>query len=707
MEGSYFPAIDEFDHKFYHIAQKSAEYMDPNQRLTLLSATRALNDSGCLEAIRGTRTSVYGSVNTNQQYQYQLQLQALGLTPDLLDLLNSTMASRINYIFDLKGPAVMTDTGSSSSLVSVIQAADELRRGITDYAVIVSSNLYIKPGEKVDKLINILATDAATKAFDERSTGTFMGEGVCAVILKRRGEAERDGNYIYGLIKGYAMNNDGRTVNMSAPNPLARESLIEEAWSPFAEQLDRLAFIESRGRETGAGDSVEIESLPRFFLEHGVNRQAVALVDSKSNFGHLDVASGLFSLIKSVMSLERGVLLPHPDFRIPDSEGDFKPSVFYSPVKNSQLRPCSLAGVSSYGMTGTNAHVILEGYENAGKRIAEPLEMQLRSYWFPLDRNSFAVSNPLQRLETEHTLCVQFPLILQQCWEIREHVFGGSHLMVSTAIFEMLAQGLQATGYGLEAFNIRNLHILAPLSSGEEALKVNLVIDKLTLRGTVSYSAAGEYRNWLQLELVPKALQAEGATPAGLDQDTGLEEFEELEEFEVLEELEVTSQVGDLEGTSLQIPGRWKTVDRLWVSAERDRALVKLKAPSGYEREFDLYSFYPSLLDPAFNALNKLAEPGEILFPWLWSEIDFGTGALIGSEFYSDLRIREKTSDNKGNIILTLDIILYDSLGRAVISVRNYKVKNALITPGGEPRGDYFKQEHYVETVFKGPGSRS
>ncbi|MDF9843907.1 3-oxoacyl-(acyl-carrier-protein) synthase [Paenibacillus sp. PastF-1] len=691
MEGSYFPAIDQFDHKYYHIAQKSAEYMDPNQRLTLLSATRALNDSGCLESIRGTRTGVYGSVNTTQQYQYQLQLQALGLTPDLLGMLNSTIASRINYIFDLKGPAVMTDTACSSSLVSVIQAADELRRGVTDYAVIVSSNVYIKPGEKADKLVDILAADATTKAFDERSTGTSIGEGVCSVVLKRRGDAERDGNYIYGLIKGYAINNDGHTVNMSSPNPLAQEGLIEEAWSPFADQLDRLAFIESHGTGTAVGDSIEFESLTPFFLEHGVSRQSVALTACKSNFGHLDVASGLFSLIKSVMSLERGILLPHPNFRIPNGEIDFEQSVFFIPDKSSPLRRCSLAGVSSFGMTGTNAHVILEGYEGAGERKVKPLEMQLRPYWFPLDRNSFAVSHPLQRLETEHTLCVQFPLSMQQCWEIREHVFGSSHLMVGTAIFEILAQGLHTTAYSLEAFNIRNLHILAPFSTCEEALKINVVIDKLTLRGTVSYSAAGEFRNWLQFELVPRAgRQAEGLA-AGLIQDMGLEE---------LEELEVTSQVGDGQGGGLQVSGRWETVDRLWVSAERDRALVKLKAPSGYEREFGLYSFYPSLLDPAFNALNRMAVPGEILFPWLWSEIDFSTGALSGSEFYSDVRIREKTSDNIGNIILSLDITLYDSLGRAVISVRNYKVKNALNT-GGEPRSDYFKQEYYVETVFK------
>lgn len=688
MEGSYFTVIDGFDHKFYHIARKSAEYMDPNQRLTLLSATRALNDSGYLENIRGTRTGVYGSVNTTQQYQYQLQLQSLGLTPDLLGMLNSTIASRINYIYDLKGPAVMTDTACSSSLVSVIQASGELRRRDIDYAVVVSSNLYIKPGEKADKLVDILAADATTKAFDERSTGTSIGEGVCSVILKRREDAERDGDYIYGLIKGYAVNNDGHTVNMSSPNPLAQESLIGEAWSPLADQLDRLAFIEAHGTGTAIGDSIEFESLNPFFLEHGVSRQSVALTACKSNFGHLDVASGLFSLIKSVMSLQRRVLLPHPDFSIPNGEIEFEQSVFYIPDRSRPLPERSLAGVSSFGMTGTNAHVILEGCEGKGVHRVKELELELRPYWFPLDRNSFAVSHPLQRLDTEHTLSVQFPLTLQQCWEIREHTFGGSHLMVGTAIFEILAQGLRSTAYDLVQFNIRNLHILTPLSVRQEAFTITLGLDKLTLRGTASYAVDGEHRNWLQFELVHKSEEGLAAVELLQDQDTELQE------------IAVTSQVGDGEEDGLQVSGRWATVDQLWVSADHDRALVKLKAPAGYEREFDLYRFYPSLLDPAFNALNRIAEPGDILFPWLWSEVEFSSGGLSGSDFYSELRIREKTSDNIGNIILSLDINLYDDLGRAVLTVRNYKVKNALDT-GGAPRGDYFKQEHYIETAFK------
>lgn len=285
--------------------------------MTLLSATRALNDADCLEHIRGTQTSVYASVNSTQQYQYQLLLQQRRLKPDLLGMLNSTISSRIQYIYDLRGASIMTDTACSSSLVSIIQASNDLRQGIIDQAIVVSSNLYVKPGYKSDKLVDILATDARTRTFDDRSTGTSIGEGVGSVILKRKEDAERDGNFIYGLIRSYAMNNDGQTMNMSSPNPDAQERLIEQAWAPLQNEMQQLAFIEAHGTGTAIGDTIEFESLSNYFSERVKTKQKIALTACKSNFGHLDVTSGLFSLIKSALSLRNRLVLPHPGF--PDS----------------------------------------------------------------------------------------------------------------------------------------------------------------------------------------------------------------------------------------------------------------------------------------------------------------------------------------------------------------------------------------------------
>ncbi|MEC0090287.1 SDR family NAD(P)-dependent oxidoreductase [Paenibacillus macquariensis] len=686
MDGSYLERIDQFDHKYFGISQKSADYMEPNQRLTLLSATKALNDSGYLDKIRGSITSVYASVNTTQQYQYLGLLQERQLKPDLLGMLNSTISSRINYIYDLKGPSFMTDTACSSSLVSVIQACNDLQQGIVDSAVVVSANVYVKPGFKNDKLVDILAEDAKTKTFDDRSTGTSMGEGVCSVILKRREDAEEDGDYIYGLIKSYAMNNDGQTMNMSSPNPLAQGSLIEQAWAPLEKDLKHIAFIEAHGTGTAVGDTIEFESLNNYFLSHDLHKQSVALTAGKSNFGHLDVASGLFSLIKSVLSLRNRTILPHPDFKIPNSEIDFEDSIFFIPDKYQVIEDNALAGVSSFGMTGTNAHVVLQRYDSDVEHPVKDLDFNLHAYWFPLESNSFAIKNELQRMENETTWFVQFPLSVNHNWEIKEHKFNKKHLLVGTSIFEMIAQGLRNTEYSLETYSVKNLHILNQLTVQEGAFSVLLALDKEQLKGNVTFTINETVKNWLEFELTIK-------------QDLGCEQ-DSLQEDASMQEIVVTNQVGESDDEDINVSQRWDVVDKLWVNNDQTRAVVKLRVPPGYEQEFERYHFYPSILDPTFNALNRMAEPNDILFPWHWSEINFSTDRLRGTEFYSDIQLRDKTTDAIGNIILSLDIRLYDENKQQIMSVHNYKVKNALVG-NKEEQQTFFKQQNFVPLQFE------
>ncbi|KAA8998814.1 KR domain-containing protein [Paenibacillus spiritus] len=694
MPGSYLQRIDEFDHKRFGLSQKSADYMDPNQRLALLSATRAMHDAGCLDSIRGSRSGVYGSVNTTQQYQYQQLLQEEGLTPELLGMLNSTISSRINFVYDLRGPSLMTDTACSSSLVSVIQASEDLRRRIVDRAVAVSVNVYVKPGLRKDKLVNILAADGKTRSFDERSTGTSIGEGVCSVILKRREDAERDGDRIYALIRNYSLNNDGQTMNMSSPNPEAQARLLREAWAPVGDGVGRLAFVEAHGTGTAIGDTIEFEALNAYFLARGLKAQTVALTAGKSNFGHLDVASGLFSLIKSALSLHYRTVLPHPDFRVPNEEIEFVPSPFYIPERCEALAPDALAGVSSFGMTGTNAHVVLEGWagEPQAERPEGALPLRLARYWFPKEGNSFKVRHALQRMESERRLLVQFPLHSRKHWEIAEHKFGSEHLMVGTAVFEILAQGLGGTAYSLEKYDLAHLHLLRQLSVFSGGFTVTLELDKQALKGSVHYTLEETTLPWLQFELrerLPqeKLRQEEPERHALAEPATA-----------GMRSLPVTSQVGET-CEDIAVSRRWEVVDELWVSEELDRAVVRLRVPEGLEREFGQYAFYPAMLDPAFNALNRLAEPDEIVFPWLWNEVSVRQTALAGPVLQSEIRLRERTRDERGHVILSFDVDLFDGQGRLALSARGYQAKNAARdAAGAEPaelRG-FFHREQLV-----------
>ncbi|MBH5320082.1 KR domain-containing protein [Paenibacillus sp. GSMTC-2017] len=686
MPGSYLEQIDLFDHKHFKVSQKSADFMDPNQRLALLSTTRALRDANCLHTIKGSKTSVYASANSTQQYQYQLLLQEEGLNPDLLGMLNSTISSRINYVYDLAGPSMMTDTACSSSLVSVIQASNDLRLGKANQAIVVSTNIYVKPGFKKDKIVDILASDGKTRTFDDRSTGTSIGEGVCAVILKRKEDAERDGDYIYGLIRSYAYNNDGQTMNMSSPNPQAQARLIEEAWSPLENELSKIAFIEAHGTGTAVGDTIEFESLSTYFSSRSLKGQSVALTACKSNFGHLDVASGLFSLIKSVLSLRNHTLIPHPDFKIPNEEIDFQNSVFYIPDQCQPINEGALAGVSSFGMTGTNAHVVLQAWEGASTReVKEYPPLQLNSYWYPRQGNTFKIHNELHRAETDRMIIAQFPLHSKKHWEIHEHKFGLNHLMVGTSIFEIMSQALGDTAYSLENYEIGNLHLLHQLAVQEGPFTIIFVLDKVSLKATVSFTHNGVTQSWLQFDLREKK---------GLKQSYVLK-------IEEMDEIAVTSQVGETDDSDIVVSKRWDVVDKLWVNTERTRSVIKLRIPEGLDKEFAQYAFYPSILDPAFNALNRMAEPNEILFPWIWTTIDVVQQRLQGQSFFSEIVLQDRTEDDRGNVILSFDVNMFDELGGIVLIAKGYKVKNAPATvrEKTDEQDQFFKREEL--TAFK------
>lgn len=684
VKGSYFEHIDQFDHKYFKVSKKAADYMDPNQRLSLVSATKALENSGYLNKIKGTNTGVYASVNSTQQYQYFLLMQQFDLRPDLLGMLNSAIASRISYTFDLKGPAVMIDTACSSSLYSVTQACNDLREHKVDTALAVSSNLYVNPGRQEEKLVDILSVDAKTKTFDARSSGTSMGEGVGTVVLKRLADAQRDGDYIYSVIRNYAANNDGRTMNMSAPNPLAQLDVLKQAWEPLKNELDQLAFIEAHGTGTAIGDTIEIEGLDNYFSNQSISRQSIALTACKANFGHLDVASGLLSLIKTTISLNRRRLVPHPDFQIPNEEISFEKSAFFIPDKEYDLKPGALAGISSFGMTGTNVHVVLQEYENTTNQSTSSLELNLQSYWLKINRNSFDKTKNATMIDTENELLVQYQLKLAEVWEINEHKFQGKSLMVGTSFIEILAQGLTGTVYDLKVFELRNLSIINQLSVETEEFKLLLMVDKQTATGQLLFSTDDSWKSWVTFTLneKEKILSAE-----------------RLLKEETLDELEVIRVVGENPGEDIEISARWDTVEWLGIKPDRTAALVKLKVPSEHKEEFKNYHFYPALLDPAFNAINRTLEPTDVLFPWHWGTIHVSEAKLEGTEFYSEIFLREKVKDPIGNVILTFNVRVFDENNQLILSCKDYKVKNAVMTKKREIV-QTFSTESYEQQNF-------
>jgi len=362
--GGYLERVDEFDPEFFGISPREASLMDPNQRLFLEASWEAIEDAGYGGGkIRGTRTGVYlGYADWPVYGQYitkkfpsLIHAAGAGNTPSLI-------ASRISYLLDLQGPAFLVDTACSSSLVAVHLACRAIRSGDCDMAIAGGVKACLMPVEGVFE-IGIESSHRQTRAFDDGSDGTVWGEGTVALLLKPLERALADGDRVYAVVKGSAINQDGASAGITAPNAAAQEKVIAEAWADAAIDPATVTYIETHGTGTKLGDPIEVDGIQRAFERYTSNKQFCAIGSVKSNIGHLDSAAGAAGLAKAVGSLLHGQLAPTLHFDRPNRNIAFDRSPVYV-VDRPQAwetggapRRC---GVSSFGFSGTNCHVVLE-----------------------------------------------------------------------------------------------------------------------------------------------------------------------------------------------------------------------------------------------------------------------------------------------------------------------------------------------------------
>ncbi|WP_368650561.1 amino acid adenylation domain-containing protein [Bacillus inaquosorum] len=365
VKGGYLDEIDRFDYSFFGLAPKTAQFMDPNQRLFLQSAWHAMEDAGYAgNSMNGSRVGVYAGYS-KVGYDYERLLSANypeELHQYIVGNLPSVLASRIAYFLNLKGPAVTVDTACSSSLAAVHIACKSLNSGECVMAIaggIRTSLLPMRIG------LDMESSDGYTKTFSKDSDGTGSGEGAAAVLLKPLQDAVRDGDHIYGVIKGSAMNQDGTTAGITAPNPAAQTEVIETAWKDAGIAPETLSFIEAHGTGTKLGDPVEFNGLCKAFEKYTAKKQFCAIGSVKSNIGHLFEAAGVVGLIKSVLMLNQKKNPPLAHFNEPNPFIHFHSSPFYVNQEVAEFTSGDeplRGGVSSFGFSGTNAHVVLEEY---------------------------------------------------------------------------------------------------------------------------------------------------------------------------------------------------------------------------------------------------------------------------------------------------------------------------------------------------------
>jgi acyl transferase domain-containing protein/acyl carrier protein len=369
--GSFLSDVDAFDAEFFEISPREAEKMDPQQRLLLEVAWEALEHAGLPpSSLRRSQTGVFAGACVSE-YGYLAstdlgQVDAWTNTGGAL----SIIANRLSYFLDLRGPSIAVDTACSSSLVAVHLACQSLRMGDSELAIAAGVNLLVSPGifRGFDQA-GALSTTGRCHAFDAAADGFVRGEGCGVVVLKRLGDALRDGNRVLAVVRGSALNQDGRSNGLMAPNPAAQTAVLRAAYANAGVPPHEVDYVETHGTGTFLGDPIEARALGTV-LGRGRPENSPLLIGAiKSNLGHLEAAAGIAGLIKAVLAVQRGHIPPNMGFEAPNPHIPFE-QMRLKVVADHQdwplVRRPRRAGVSAFGFGGANAHVVIEQGPDAG-----------------------------------------------------------------------------------------------------------------------------------------------------------------------------------------------------------------------------------------------------------------------------------------------------------------------------------------------------
>ncbi|MFF4586777.1 SDR family NAD(P)-dependent oxidoreductase [Streptomyces sp. NPDC001388] len=364
--GAFLDDIEGFDARFFGVTPHEAEVMDPQQRLVLEVGCEALDHAGVpAHALQATSTGVFVGLSA-LEYGHLTTSDPTRLTPwTSTGAAGSIVANRVSYLLDLRGPSITTDSACSSSLVAVHLACRSLRSRECDTALAAGVNVLLSPAVTASfEQAGALAADGRCKPFDAAADGITRGEGCGVVVLKRLADARRDGDRVIAVIRGTAVNQDGRSAGLMAPNPTAQEALLRAALRDARIDAADVDYVEAHGTGTLLGDPIEASALGAVVGRDRQPDRPLLIGSVKSNLGHLEGAAGIIGLIKTALALHHGRIPPSLHFHTPNPHIDFtelglrvvtEPTAWPAPDD----RP-GRAGVSAFGFGGTNAHAVLE-----------------------------------------------------------------------------------------------------------------------------------------------------------------------------------------------------------------------------------------------------------------------------------------------------------------------------------------------------------
>ncbi len=367
--GGFVEEIDRFDSRFFRISPIEARMMDPAQRMLLETTWHALEDAGIDPArLKGTRTGVYAGVGDSE---YRRVVAAGGIDDNSLGTAGCVTVGRIAFALGLEGPAMPVNTACASALAAVHQAVTALQRKEIDLALVGAVNAALSPAMTRFLTDNgLLSPDGRCKTFDASADGYVRGEGCGMVVLKRLSEAEADGDRIWAVVLGSAVNQNGATLGLTLPNGRAQQRAIADALERARVAPSEVDYLEAHGLGTKMGDPAEVDAAMAVYGQGRDPQQPLLLGSVKTNIGHLEYASGVAGLIKAVLAMRMGAIPAHLNFQNPNPQIQWD----QLPVRVTSTRtdwPSDRgrpprAGVNSFGISGGNAHVVLEGYAEPG-----------------------------------------------------------------------------------------------------------------------------------------------------------------------------------------------------------------------------------------------------------------------------------------------------------------------------------------------------
>ena len=363
--GGFLQGIDEFDNHFFGISDREAARVDPQQRLLLELAWEALEDAGLPpSSLRGTKTGAFVGISASEYGIIMSSDVALTDSHAAAGTSLCLAANRLSFVLGLHGPSLALDTACSSSLVAVHLACQNIRSGECEMALAGGTNLLLSPLGTINLTKSgFCSPDGCVRAFDAAASGYVRSEGVGIVVLKTLSAALADGDPIYAVIRGSAINQNGTSNGLTAPSRAAQEQVLREAYARAKVSPGQIHYVETQGTGTPLGDAIEAMALGNVLGEGRAAGQRCAIGSVKTNIGHMEAASGIGSLMKAALALKHGQLPANLHFQTPNPDIPFE-RLPIRVLEKLEAWPATeqprLAGVSALGFGGSNAHVVLE-----------------------------------------------------------------------------------------------------------------------------------------------------------------------------------------------------------------------------------------------------------------------------------------------------------------------------------------------------------